>query len=289
MWGCQCIIEGGHFLVAKPCQPIVGDPSQQEASEHSLAWSVSDFLGSRSLIMPSHVGMPMHHRGWPLLVAKPKTMPTDLSASLPKEHIVAKAWPRHVHALGHPRRPFWGAHAQNNANKPSNPTGGIISIIFSGITLGKVPEFVFGCSSQNGMPSTSCGHAHVVAKSIACTSPPALAILGCPSPRQSQESFRDGCPTSFFVAQAKMACQARLVGMPTWLPGLLHALVRSRWPFWGAQAQDEANNPSGTGVRVSIFVAQAKMACQACLVGMPTWLPSLLRALVRPRWPFWGA
>jgi hypothetical protein len=139
------------------------------------------------------------------------------------------------------------------------------------------------------MPSTSCGHAHVVAESIACTSPPALAVLGCPSPRQSQESFRDGCPTSFFVAQAKLACQARLVGMPTWFPGLLHALVRPRWPFWGAQAQDAAKNPSGTSVRVSIFVAQAKMACQARLVGMPTWLPSLLRALVRPRWPFWGA
>jgi hypothetical protein len=146
-------------LVAKPCQPTVGDPSkqeasehilawsmsdflgsrslimpsyvgmpmlrgwpllgcqanhsQQEASEHSLAWSVSDFLGSRSLIMPSHVGMPMHHRGWPLMVAKPKTMPTDLSESLPKEHIVAKAWPRHVHALGKARRPFWGAHAKH--------------------------------------------------------------------------------------------------------------------------------------------------------------------------------
>jgi hypothetical protein len=64
LFGCQ----------AKPCQPTVGDPSQQEASEHILAWSVSDFLGSRSLIMPSHVGMPML-RGWPLLGCQ--AMPTD--------------------------------------------------------------------------------------------------------------------------------------------------------------------------------------------------------------------
>jgi hypothetical protein len=133
----------------------------------------------------------------------------------------------------------------------------------------------YGCQAKNdanrhvGKPSEGTHRCQGLAEACACTRHTHVGRFGVPMPKTMPTSLptRPGvlfrsffqalpwarCPSSFLVAQAKMACQARLVGMPTWLPGLLHALVRSRWPFWGAQAQDGAKNPSGTTGGISVI------------------------------------
>ncbi len=116
-------------------------------------------------------------------VPKPKTVPTSLPPPPPDivfgcssqndmprtscghAHVIAKAWPRLLHALVQARRAFWGGQGQDGAKKASGTTGGI-SVIFRGIRPGMVSGFVFGCSSQNGMPTVSWWQGHVAPRHV---------------------------------------------------------------------------------------------------------------------------